>query len=211
MYRSIKRPMARMIQLRADTATRAPACGLGRPCGRSRVRRRPWRPCAPSRRSCRAARPSSAASRTRLAAAPAGLNPRRAWASAHTLLGLFNRGMRDFQGSSSIGCKGLGCAPASRPHLAYLASVKPIAFAQFRWAVEQEHGFAFRADDMDMRRRVVVGVDRDPQAVDAQDCGRGATRLKPNWLGSCGPCLVLLRRFAGRVEPELLTQMRELL
>lgn len=59
-------------------------------------------------------------------------------------------------------------------YLAYFGSVEPIAFAQLRraaGAVEQEHGFTFRADDMDMRWRVVVGVDRDPQAVDAQDRG----------------------------------------
>ena len=57
-------------------------------------------------------------------------------------------------------------------HLAYFGSVEPVALAQF-WrtirAVEQEHGFTFRADDMHMRRRVIVGVDRNPQAVDAQD------------------------------------------
>ena len=59
-------------------------------------------------------------------------------------------------------------------YLAYSGSVEPIAFAQFRravGAVEQEHGFTFRADDMDMRWRMVVRIDRDPQAVDAQDRG----------------------------------------
>lgn len=58
-------------------------------------------------------------------------------------------------------------------HLAYLGSVEPIALAQLHRAaraVEQEHGFTFRADDMDVRRRVIVGIDRDPQTVDAQDC-----------------------------------------
>ena len=57
-------------------------------------------------------------------------------------------------------------------HLAYIGSVEPITFAQFSRAaraVEQEHGFTFRADDMHMRGRMVIGVDRDPQAVDAQN------------------------------------------
>ena len=61
-------------------------------------------------------------------------------------------------------------------HLAYLGSVEPVAFAQIHrpgWAVEQEHSFTFRANDMHMRRRVVIGVDRDPQAADAQDRGHG--------------------------------------
>jgi hypothetical protein len=57
-------------------------------------------------------------------------------------------------------------------HLAYLGSVEPVAFTQIRRpprTIRQEHGFAFRADDMHMRGRVVVGLDRDPQAADAQD------------------------------------------
>lgn len=61
--------------------------------------------------------------------------------------------------------------------VAYLVSAEPVAFAQFRrplWAIEQDHGFAFRADDVHMRRRVIVGIDRDPQAVDAQDRWHGA-------------------------------------
>ena len=50
-------------------------------------------------------------------------------------------------------------------YLAYLGCVEPEAFTQIRRAaraVEQEHSFTFRANDMHMRRRVVVGVDRDP-------------------------------------------------
>jgi hypothetical protein len=71
--------------------------------------------------------------------------------------------------------------------VAYLGSAEPIAFAQFRWplwAIEQDHGFAFRADDADMRRRVVVGINRDPKAVDAQDRWRGAVWRKPKRLGT---------------------------
>ena len=59
-------------------------------------------------------------------------------------------------------------------YLAYLGCVEPVAFTQVRraaWAVEQEHSFTFRANDMHMGRRVVVGVDRDPQAADTQDRG----------------------------------------
>ena len=70
----------------------------------------------------------------------------------------------------------------TRRHLAYLGSVEPIALAQFHRAaraVKQEHGFTFRADDMDMRRRVVVGIDRDPQAVDAQDRRHDLVWRKP--------------------------------
>ncbi len=44
--------------------------------------------------------------------------------------------------------------------LAYFGSVEAIAFVQFRRAaraVQQEHGFTFRADDMHLRRQMVVG------------------------------------------------------
>jgi len=57
-------------------------------------------------------------------------------------------------------------------HLPYFGSIEPVAFTQVRrtsWAVEQEHRFTFRADDMHMRRRMVIRVDRDPQAANAQD------------------------------------------
>lgn len=60
----------------------------------------------------------------------------------------------------------------SSSHSAYLRSVEAEAFAQLRRArraVEQEHGLTFRADDMHMRRPVIVGVDCDPQTADAQD------------------------------------------
>jgi len=55
-------------------------------------------------------------------------------------------------------------------HPANLGSIEPEVFAQLHratWAIEQEHSFTFRANDMHMRRWVIVGVDRDPQAADA--------------------------------------------
>jgi hypothetical protein len=55
-------------------------------------------------------------------------------------------------------------------HAADLRSIEPEVFAQPRratWAIEQEHSFTFRANDMHLRRRVIVGVDRDPQTTDA--------------------------------------------
>lgn len=57
-------------------------------------------------------------------------------------------------------------------YLAYLGSFEPVAFTQTRRpsrAIQKEHSFAFRANDMHMWGRVVVRIDRDPQAADAQD------------------------------------------
>src|SRR5690348_5284541 len=47
-----------------------------------------------------------------------------------------------------------------------------IVAAQFGWAVgtvQQEHGFARRADHVDMRGAMIVRVDHDPQTAESQD------------------------------------------
>ena len=58
-------------------------------------------------------------------------------------------------------------------YLAYFGFVESVAFPQLRravGAVEHEHSFAFRTDDMHMRRQVITRVDRDPRTVEAQNC-----------------------------------------
>ncbi len=69
-------------------------------------------------------------------------------------------------------------------HLAYLGSVEAVAFAQVHWAawaVEQEHGFAFCANDMHMGRRVVFSYDLDGLVCRPLSSGTIASRTaRPN-------------------------------
>ncbi len=74
-----------------------------------------------------------------------------------------------------------------RRHLAYRGAVEPIAFAQLYrtvWAVEQEHGFTFRTDHMGMCRRMVVRVERDPQAIQARRRRPGIILPKTQAIGN---------------------------
>ena len=73
---------------------------------------------------------------------------------------------------SPFSAKGWDVGQKIGSHHPYLGSVEPIAFAQVRRtirAIEQEHSFTSRADDMHMRRGMIIRIDRDPQAADAQD------------------------------------------
>ena len=70
-------------------------------------------------------------------------------------------------------------------NVSHIRSLEPVALAQLGRpvrAMQDEHRLTV-ADHMNMGRTVVVRIDHDPKAADAQDCGHAYKIAKPKRLG----------------------------